>query len=673
MRTAQAPLALPPGSEIQGTNATAFAAAVQILNFVSGAVNRTVRFGPDANLEGLHRFRDLKELAGRMRGDEVEVLLVHETNPVYAGAGLGFAEAMGKVPFIVSFSSAPDETSALAHLILPDDTPYESWGDAEPVRGVRRLQQPTIRPIFDTRPLGDVLLETGRALGVGDALPTGSFRDQLFAAWGGPAIDAALASGGDFKPAAAEPVALGPSLTSLQFEPAQLGGDGALALVAYPSLHFYDGRSARLLRLQEVPDAVTKSTWGSVAEIHPDTAAALGVERGDVLRIRTEQGQLELPALPHEGVRPGVVAIQVGQGHQPIEPNLDPTEQWGQVDWLGRREVYGVNVLSVLSGRLDPASGGLAWYSSKVGVEKTGAHQFIAYTQATSDQEGRGIGQATTLAALRGEGEDLHEQPHMEVKPFDPAADSAGDSPYRWGMSIDLDACTGCNACVAACAQENNTPTIGKELVLKGREMSWIRLNRFVEHNGDAVEIRQIPMLCQHCGAAPCESVCPVFATYHSDEGLNVMVYNRCIGTRYCSNNCPYKVRRFNYLPYDFEIRAPENLALNPDVTVRTKGVMEKCSFCVQRIKYAQDLKAGTDDVVADGEVVSACQQACPSQAITFGNLKDPESRVRQLLEDPRQYYVFEHLYTRPAVSYLKSIRRVPTEGDHGDGGAHHG
>jgi molybdopterin-containing oxidoreductase family iron-sulfur binding subunit len=240
-------------------------------------------------------------------------------------------------------------------------------------------------------------------------------------------------------------------------------------------------------------------------------------------------------------------------------------------------------------------------------------------------------------------------------------------------MSIDLDACTGCNACVAACAQENNTPTVGKEVVHKGREMNWIRLERFVEHNGDAIEIRQVPMLCQHCGSAPCESVCPVFATYHTEQGLNAMIYNRCIGTRYCSNNCPYKVRRFNYLPYDFEVRVPENLALNPDVTVRTKGVMEKCSFCVQRIKYAEDLKAGTDEIVGDGEVVSACQQACPSRAITFGNLKDPESRVSRLLESPRRYYALEHLYTRPAVSYLKSIRRVPTGGDHGDGGAHHG
>ena len=240
-------------------------------------------------------------------------------------------------------------------------------------------------------------------------------------------------------------------------------------------------------------------------------------------------------------------------------------------------------------------------------------------------------------------------------------------------MSIDLDACSGCNACITACAQENNIPVVGKRMASVGREMQWIRLERYVGHKEDELDVRKAVMLCQQCGAAPCENVCPVYATYHSGEGLNVMVYNRCIGTRYCSNNCPYKARRFNYLPYDFEVQEPENWALNPDVTVRSKGVMEKCTFCVQRIedKKFQARKEGRE--VADGEVTTACAQTCPSNAIVFGNLKDSESRVSKLWNDPRSYEALEHLNTRPAVSSLKQIdrqARKPGSKPHGSGHA---
>ena len=673
IRDAKAPLALPPGNELQGTNATSFVAAVQILNWVSGAVGSTVVFGPNHNVGRISRFRDVKELAGQMRGGEIDVLFVHDANPLYAvPAAFGFADALRQVSFVVCLSSAPDETTALAHLVLPTHTPFEAWGDAEPIAGIRRLQQPTIRPLFDTRELGDVLLEVARGLDVAQGLPSGSFHDHLVSRWGGAAIDAALARGGDFRPAAKLDVELAPGVASLEFAPAQLGGQDDLVLVAYPSLHFYDGRSARLNRLQEIPDPVTKGVWGSYAEMHPDTAKNLGVREGDVVRVRTEdgKGEVALPAFPHEAVRRGVVAIMVGQGHVPLEPDIDLSQRWGQQDWLARSEVHGVNVLAMLPGRLDPVSGGLAWYSAKVRVEKTGEWQRVNKTQPTFDQEGRGFAQATTLAALAG-GEDLDEQPHMATQPFDPADDPATlDSPYRWGMSIDLDACNGCNACVAACAQENNIPTIGPELTARGREMFWIRIERYVEHNGDELDVRDVPMLCQHCGAAPCENVCPVLATYHNPEGLNVMVYNRCIGTRYCSNNCPYKVRRFNYLPYDLEVREPEHLALNPDVTVRSKGVMEKCTFCIQRIQYEKD-RADQDGrgVVGDGEMVTACQQTCPTEAIVFGNLKDRESRVAKLRGDDRRYLVLEHLYTQPAVSYLKKIRRGETH----PAGEHHG
>ena len=264
--------------------------------------------------------------------------------------------------------------------------------------------------------------------------------------------------------------------------------------------------------------------------------------------------------------------------------------------------------------------------------------------------------------------------PELIVKDYDPARDSAPDSPYRWGMTIDLDACSGCNACITACAQENNTPTVGEEMVRVGREMQWIRLERYVDKRDDELDVRKAVMLCQQCGAAPCENVCPVYATYHTGEGLNAMVYNRCIGTRYCSNNCPYKVRRFNYVPYDFMVQEPENWALNPDVTVRSKGVMEKCTFCVQRIQEKKFEAKRDGRPVRDGEITPACAQTCPSNAIVFGNLKDPASRVSKIWQDPRSYNTLKQLNTRPAIASLKQIDRRPRKAGTGmHGGGHEG
>jgi molybdopterin-containing oxidoreductase family iron-sulfur binding subunit len=651
--SAKAPVALPPGNEVLGSNATEFSVAVQLLNVASGALGKTVRFGPNHSLSGLARFADLKDLAGRMRGGDVEVLLVHNTNPVYAvPQAFGFADALRHVPFKVSLSSANDETTALADLLLPDHSPYESWGDGEPIRGLRRLQQPTVRPLFDTRAIGDVLLEVGRKLGVGDSLPAGSFRDLLAERWGGTALDASLAKGGAFTPAADRPVSLREDLGTLSFNTANTTGEGELVLLAYPSQNFYDGRSARLPMLQEIPDPVTKTAWGSYAELHPETARRLDLRQGDVVRVSTEVGAIELPVFPHETIRQDVIAIATGQGNQPVDPAApDP-------DLSQRRRSVGVNVLSILPGRLDARSGGLAWLSTRVGVQPVGRRAVVPHTQPGFDQEHRGFARSTSLAALLGHEEDHSKEPHLPTKPYSAAEDSHPESPYRWGMSIDLDACVGCNACVAACNQENNIPTVGPNVVAFGREMQWIRIERYVESHDGELEVRHSPMLCQHCGAAPCENVCPVLATVHDDEGLNAMVYNRCIGTRYCSNNCSYKVRRFNYFPYDFYVREPENLGLNPDVTVRTKGVMEKCTFCVQRIHVARDQAKQEKREIRDGEVTPACAEACPSRAIVFGNLKEADSRVSRDREDPRAYRVLEHLYTRPAITYLKSIGR---------------
>jgi molybdopterin-containing oxidoreductase family iron-sulfur binding subunit len=262
-------------------------------------------------------------------------------------------------------------------------------------------------------------------------------------------------------------------------------------------------------------------------------------------------------------------------------------------------------------------------------------------------------------------------------RPFDPADDSSEESPYRWGMAIDLDRCNGCSACIVACSIENNVPTVGEELVLLDRQMQWLRIERYIgdgfqelvtgrnaptdhEELGNT-DVRHSPMMCQQCGAAPCEPVCPVFATYHNDEGLNGMIYNRCIGTRYCSNNCPYKVRRYNWFDYAIEnIHEPMNLLLNPDVTVRGQGVMEKCTFCIQRIENGRQVAKDEDRPIADGEVTPACAQTCPTQAITFGNLKDDESAASKKADagEARAYHALHMLNTRPSITYLAKVRR---------------
>ncbi len=677
---AEAPLALPPGVEVQGTNAGQFAAAVQILNVVSGAIGKTVVFGADHNVGKLGRFQDLSELAGKMRGGEIGVLLVHDTNPALTAPQVGIADAIasGKV-FTVSFASASDETSKLADLILPDHTAYESWGDAEPVRGVKQLQQPTLRPLFDTRATVDVMLDAARALGA--TVPEGGLRDQLKLAWGGQtSFDAALARGGDWQSVGAVSVGLASGVGAIDFEPAPLAGNAAdPVLVVYPSHHLYDGRLAHIQALQEIPDPVTKTMWGSYAELHPETASALDIELGDVLVITTEGGEVEITAYPHTAIRPGVIAIQVGHGTVPRDPDAPLSGQgtWG-------REVFGINAFKLIPGKLDPESGALAWLSTHATVKNTKVRATVTRAQITFDQEDRGFGKAVALSALPAlkpwgaegdeSGHEKKEDPehqvvahwqgdaeHLLIKEYDVAADAAPGGLYRWGMSIDQDACTGCNACIAACITENNIPVVGPTNARIGREMHWIRIERYVELTGEnEVDVRHTPMLCQHCGAAPCESVCPALATYHSVEGLNVMVVNRCIGTRFCANNCPYKARRFNHWSYNWYVPEPENLALNPDVTVRAKGVMEKCTFCVQRINGAKDVaKREGRAVVLDGEFTVACAQACPSNAITFGNLREANSAVAKVRTIPRAYRILEHLYTRPAVSYLMSIRRV--------------
>ena len=697
LRAAKAPVALPPGVAATAANGTSAAAAVLLLNALLGAHGTAMQI-PATDVAGPpSSMKDVEALVAKMKAGKIGLLIIHDANPIYSlPPSLGFAEALANVDTVVSTANLPDETSVAANWVLPQNAALETWGDAEARPGVRSIVQPTLRPLHDTKSLGDIFLESGRAA-EGDAassLPAGSFREVVKAAWSGTDFHRALAAGGVFEPSAPAQVTVSAGVSSIETAMPKLAGPGDFALVAYPHPYQADGSSSDLPWTQEAPDPVTKLSWSSWVEMSLATAKKLGVTFGDVVRVETPSGHVEASVFPRGGILDDVIAIPIGGGHT--------QSHYGSLAGDGFPGVArGVNVISVLPSELGE-SGGRVWLSTRASVSRTGRFQRLALSQWTDNQRERGFAQKVSLAALAKDGHDHHSDEHLAeggeadegghefALPFDPANDSSPDSEYRWGMAIDTDRCTGCSACVIACSVENNVPTVGEEQAIRHREMAWLRIDRFIGDgdqsggserrpfpDGERVgetDVRHSPMLCQQCGAAPCESVCPPIATYHSDEGINGMIYNRCIGTRYCANNCTYDVRRFNYFDYSRENWPGElPFMLNPDVTVRGQGVMEKCMFCVQRINSARQTAKNEDRPIADGEVVTACQQACPTQAITFGNTKDKQSQVVKKSDDDARSYIALHvLNTRPAVTYLAAVDREDGK-DHGKDGRSHG
>ena len=694
----------------------------------ANALNRVRPSTGITSFEGSEPTSHLRALGQRMQGGQITMLMVHNVDPVYMlPRSSGFAAAMAKVPFKVSFSSIVDETSAMADLVLPDNHSLESWGDAQPLSGVVSLQQPVMDPVFDTRALADVLIQVSKS---GAALtPLPDYRSLLISRFpGGAAGLAAALPRGIASGSLPQAVVGRPLPASVNANPGN--GDFTLVVYHHPVLGFGDG--ANKPWLQELPDPVTKIAWQTVAEIHPATAKRLGVENGDHVLVETSAGKLSLPVFMYLGIRPDTVAVAAGRGH---------------AESAGRYAKAGANAFDLLSYSEDRA-GGIAYTATRARVTKDGTFSRLVTTEGSARQHGRGIAQAVVVTdlgtgatreaggsehaaeaapqgsvsganqeralgqkAAAGEhgaeagepefpGDASHEflpglrsptandaqgelgGPELKSKEkgmYDPKHWS-GMANRRWAMAIDLARCTGCSACVTACYAENNIPTVGADWqgskflpdrtgfganITRSREMSWLRLERYFEggeDGGSDFETRFVPMLCQHCGNAPCEPVCPVYATYHAPDGLNVQVYNRCVGTRYCSNNCPYKVRYFNWFGYGEPARAqyafpePLNWQLNPDVTVRGKGVMEKCTFCVQRIREAENRATLEHRGVEPDEFTVACAEACPSRAITFGDAADERWSVAKLVNDERAYHVFEELNTYTAVVYLKKV-----------------
>ena len=584
-----------------------------------------------------------------MKNRQVALLFVYNVNPAFTlPKSLGFEDALGKVPTVVSFSSFMDETTEKAGLILPDNTTLETWGDFIPDSRVHGLIQPVMTPVFNTKGTGDVILSVTALLeGLKGRYTQATYYDYLRDSWkqawtsvsGGGDFETfwkdALENGGFYREATPAQVTVSGNISGINFSEPEFKGDGDFYFVAYPSYKYYDGRGANKPWLQELPDAISTGVWDSWVEMHPDTAAKLGVKMGDFVVIESPQGTIETQVYVYEGIRPDTLAVQIGQGHT----------SYGRY-----AKDRGVNPITILPVSTDRITGSLAWLTTKVKASGTGRHSQFVQTQYTTSQHDRDVAQMVTLTELergihREEGEEPDFYPPIEY------------ARYQWGMSIDLQKCTGCGACVTACYAENNIAFVGKELCAKRRDMSWIRIERFFakSEDGSGFTTQFLPMLCQQCNNAPCEPVCPVFATYHNPEGLNGMVYNRCVGTRYCSNNCSYSVRRFNWFSY--KLPEPLNWQYNPDVTVRDKGVMEKCTFCIQRINYAKDQGKDKGRDVLDGEIQTACQQACASGAIVFGNLKDEDSKVSKLSHDERGYRVLNQLNTRPNITYLKKVK----------------
>ena len=658
---ARRPLALAEGTGCGDLRALDTARATNLLCSLTPGTRETIDFSNIAALSNVAKAKDIKVLADRMHAGEVDILFILRANPVFhLPPGWRFSEALRRVSLVVSLSSFPDETSEMAHLILPVHTFLESWGDHAPWTGIRGLMQPVTVPMFDTRAAGDILLSLGKSLKGAEIFPEKDFYEVLRRSWdisgkkvasqANPeaAWEEALQRGGSwrshkkqpFKPAKVSVPVDQPFLPlspATPREPIQQN----LSFISYPTIQFFDGRTANRPFLQELPDPVTNITWDGWVEIHPETANRLNIQEGDLLQIGSEFGSIQAPAYPYPGIWPDTLAMPMGHGHS----------SFGR---YAKSETG--NVVHVCGGGPDRA-GGMIRAVPFVKVTKTGKSVRLAHTDGSGYQHGRNLVRSISWREYASTTTDPPDVVLPLPEGFRKDRDfyrSHTHDIYRWCMVVDLDRCMGCGACVVACYAENNIGVVGRDRVLMGRQMSWLRIERYFEQQDPL--IRFLPMLCQHCDEAPCESVCPVFAPNHSREGINNQVYNRCIGTRFCNQNCPYKVRRFNWFTWTHD--PPLEWQLNPDVTVRTKGVMEKCSFCIQRIVEAKMKAKSENRIVRDGEFAPACVQTCPTDALIFGNLKDPESRVANLVRLSRAYQVLGDLNTKPGVIYLKRIIR---------------
>ncbi|NUR23878.1 Fe-S-cluster-containing hydrogenase [Frateuria sp.] len=602
-------------------------ALAHLLNDALGNAGRTVEYYAPAE-PWENAGEGLRELTAAMAAGRVETLLVLDGNPAYATpADARFAERLAKVSQRIHLGLYRDETAFACQWHLPRSHALESWSDLRAADGTASLVQPVIAPLYDSRTVHQLL-----AMFLGD---TRSERECVQSTW--RAQDGADADGfwtaslqvgviaGSAPPAQAPRVDTG--FLAQRHAPHDPSG---LELLLAPDPTVWDGRYANNGWLQELPKPLTTLTWSNVALVSPELALAHDLKNGDALELRVGGRHTQAPVWIMPGLAARSVTAHLGYGRR----------RAGRVGEQLGFDAYALRSLAA------------PWRSGGLQINRTGAHYTLAATQRHHAMEGRAPVRTGTLEQFRAQPAFAQDAPTPpSLYPARPPGE------YAWGMSVDLNACIGCGACTIACQAENNIPVVGAEEVERGREMHWIRVDRYYEGDAQAPRIHHQPVPCMHCEHAPCELVCPVGATVHDAEGLNVQVYNRCVGTRFCSNNCPYKVRRFNFLQYSDLATESLKAQRNPDVSVRNRGVMEKCTYCIQRIETAHIAADIAGRRIADGEVLTACQAACPTQAIVFGDQQDPASAVSRQKASPRHYALLAELNTRPHTTYLASIR----------------
>jgi Fe-S-cluster-containing dehydrogenase component/anaerobic selenocysteine-containing dehydrogenase len=605
-----------------------------LCHWINGQLKAPVDFIEPVDPAAMGHGESLAALAGDIRAHKVETLIILDANPVYDAPGnLAFAEAMALVPFAAHLGLYDDETAAHATWHLPMSHGLESWSDLRAFDGTASIAQPMIRPLYDTRTASDIL-----ALVAGGGSAAASARDRVrdtwrpqargadFEGWWRATLEAGVITG-----TAASHV-MPPAAMLPDIGPAQAPEGFVLTLAPDPSV--WDGSRANNAWLQECPKPFTKQVWGNMLHLSEGDGRRLGLVDGDVLRLSTGKGEIEGPVLIRPGQADGAIGTTLGYGRT-------------RVGRIGNG--IGFNVYPLRT-RETP------WFIDSIKIDRTGRNQNVLLTQHffTLEGEARELQPRFTLSDL-AQGQSRLVPPDANPPTLYPPVDY---NAYRWAMVIDTTACIGCNACVIACQAENNVAVVGPAEVAQGRDMHWLRIDDYIVDGRPGFS----PVPCMHCEHAPCEPVCPVAASIHDSEGLNVQVYNRCVGTRFCESNCPYKVRRFNFFGYAdgeeyADLGAPIlKAAFNPDVTVRARGVMEKCTYCVQRISRARRTAEKENRTIADGEVVTACQAACPTRAIMFGNLNDPNAQVVSWRGEPQSYALLGHEGTRPRTTYLARL-----------------
>jgi MoCo/4Fe-4S cofactor protein with predicted Tat translocation signal len=648
---------------ISGSNDVATQTIVNAINSYLGSYGTTIDLD-NSSKQYLGNDADFVALLANMKAGKVGAVIFLDSNPAYNHPkSKDFADAIKKVSLSVSFADRADETASLCQVIAPNHNFLESWGDENAVEGYYTLVQPTINPIYNTRQAETSLLIWANQ-------PVQDYYAYLRSNWeksflpaAGKKWDDILQAGFIILPAKTASSYnfsgdLVRAASSISQQSKALSKD--IQLHIYQSVTVGSGNQANNPLLQETPDPVSKVTWDNYVAINPKYAQTLGVAQFDVVTLKNADYAIDLPILFQPGQAHGTASVALGYGRTKA----------GKVG-----DNVGKNAYPFLT-----FANGTYQFASNITISKTGGYEELAQTQTHHSIEGRDIVRETTFADYKNDpahGSGNHGKKHEDVDLW-----GKYDHPgHNWVMAIDLNACTGCGACITACNVENNVPVVGKDEVRRRREMHWIRIDRYYTFNEEGKAITQEdelahaegkfenvsvvhqPMMCQHCDHAPCETVCPVLATVHSNEGINHMAYNRCVGTRYCANNCPYKVRRFNWFNYWNDSRFDNylnneftQLVLNPDVTTRFRGVMEKCSMCIQRIQ-AGKLKAKIEKrTVKDGDIKVACQQTCPANAIVFGDANDPNSAVTKALTNERTYYVLEELNVLPGVGYMTKI-----------------